>query len=170
MARAIFPNTLRCLLHHEDTKYTFAGEEYTGRKAFVVNQNSVAMLQRALKWACGYSRSSKDDFAYELRYTPRVHALAERVKVQSPVWGNDIRIGLRILSLEIRSEGGRAWKVMDDNGYIFDLRESELQTLIEQYGVETGGYSPCMYRFGVNGAHTKLLICGSDEYAKYEEE
>ena len=71
---------------------------------------------------------------------------------------------LRVISLEERGEGGRAYKVLLDNLYLIDLREDVLMELMLHKGIQVGGYVEAAFRFALNGSQFKLYWEESTEY------
>jgi hypothetical protein len=72
---------------------------------------------------------------------------------------------LRLLSLERRGRGGRAYKVIDDKGRLFDLREDTMMDAIRIGGVEKGGQFGATFVWGASST-LKLLVVGSKSYEK----
>ena len=64
---------------------------------------------------------------------------------------------LRIVGLEVRGNGGRAYKVVDENGFYFDLREDALMEGMINAGIEKGGYLKGEYVWGKIGSQTKII-------------
>jgi hypothetical protein len=71
---------------------------------------------------------------------------------------------LRILDLEVRSQGGRAYKVVDQNSNQFDLREDTLLDVIKNVGILPGGELPGTYIFSLQGSEMKLIREGSEQH------
>ncbi len=67
---------------------------------------------------------------------------------------------ITLVSLDVRSEGGRAYKVVDDNGLCFDLRESELLEMIKLHGIKPSGTTDAKFVWGVSGSQVKLVCVG----------
>ncbi len=74
--------------------------------------------------------------------------------------------GLTILSLEIRGEGGRAYKVVDDKNNLFDMRENTLLDIIKSAGIQKGGYVDDDFCWVIDGSQMRIVRVGSDEYNK----
>jgi len=70
-------------------------------------------------------------------------------------------IKLQIVGLERRSEGGRAYKVITEHGYYFDLREDVLFDAIISVGIEKDGKMGGEYIWGVLGSQMRLIRNGS---------
>lgn len=71
---------------------------------------------------------------------------------------------IKIISLEKRSEGGRAYKVMfGENNYYVDLREDVLLDSILECKIEKG-VPDCEFVWGKVGSQMKLVRVGSELY------
>lgn len=70
--------------------------------------------------------------------------------------------GYRILDLEVRSEGGRAYKVVSPEGFYVDLREDVLLDTIQEVGISPGGILNGTYLFATVGSQMKLIREGSE--------
>jgi hypothetical protein len=68
---------------------------------------------------------------------------------------------VRINGLEIRGEGGRAYKVIVAEDFYVDFRENELLWVIEHCGIRAGGIMNGEFIFAVDGSQTKLIPVGS---------
>lgn len=69
--------------------------------------------------------------------------------------------GYRIIDLEVRSEGGRAYKVVSPEGFYVDLREDVLLDTIQEVGISAGGILNGTYLFATVGSQMKLIREGS---------
>lgn len=78
-------------------------------------------------------------------------------KIMEKIINNDGKIKLRIVNLEQRSEGGRAYKVIDQNGCYFDFREDILLEAILSVGIRKGGYLNGTYLWAVLGSQNRLI-------------
>lgn len=74
---------------------------------------------------------------------------------------NDPIAGIKIVSLEIRSEGGRAYKVITPDNYYFDVREDVLMDAMIEVGVSKGGIMNGEYIWAKVGSAMKLVRIGS---------
>ncbi|MCK9154499.1 MAG: hypothetical protein M0P12_00145 [Paludibacteraceae bacterium] len=68
--------------------------------------------------------------------------------------------GYRLVGLEKRCEGGRAWKVLDSRGNLFDLREDVLLDILQNAGVENGIIKADLL-WATVGSQMKLIRKGS---------
>lgn len=73
---------------------------------------------------------------------------------------------LTILSLTVRAQGGRAYKVVDQLNRMFDLREDSLLEAIANVGILPGGILPGYWLWSLQGSEMKLIREGS---AKHQE-
>lgn len=69
---------------------------------------------------------------------------------------------LKLIGLDYRGNGGRAWKVMDENQHYFDLREDVLLDLSRTVGISPGGYLNGEYLWGKTSSEMKLIRIGSE--------
>lgn len=68
---------------------------------------------------------------------------------------------IQICGLDIREEGGRAYKVIDTDGHMFDLREEIAFEVLMKEGCLPGGHLNCQFLWGVVRSSTKLIREGS---------
>jgi hypothetical protein len=74
---------------------------------------------------------------------------------------NDPIVGLKIVSLEIRGEGGRAYKVLTPDNYYFDVREDVLMDTMLEVGISAGGLLNGTFVWARVGSEMKLVRVGS---------
>lgn len=74
---------------------------------------------------------------------------------------NDPIKGIKIVGLEIRSEGGRAYKVVTPDNYYFDVREDILMDTMIEAGISKGGILNGEYIWAKVGSAMKLVRVGS---------
>lgn len=74
---------------------------------------------------------------------------------------NTPRSGYKIVNLEIRSEGGRAYKIISPDGYYFDLREDVLLDTMLKCGIKEGGELVGEFLWAKVGSQMKLIRHGS---------
>lgn len=72
--------------------------------------------------------------------------------------------GLRVWEIAIRGNGGRAWKVIDSRGYLFDLREEPLLYAMVKHGIDPGGLLGGQWVWMRNGSQMNLVCVGSPDY------
>lgn len=73
-------------------------------------------------------------------------------------------ISITMCGLEHRREGGRAYKVVTDDGHFFDLREDVLLEAMLSQGVRKGGKLGGKYVWAVIGSQRKLVRHKSELY------
>lgn len=83
-----------------------------------------------------------------------------RGKIQEVTRKNE-PFSVQICALEIRDRGGRAYKVLDDEGHYFDLREDVLLETLLSSGCEKDGRLKGKFLWCVIGSQTKLVREGS---------
>ncbi len=71
---------------------------------------------------------------------------------------------LRLVGLEYRSEGGRAWKVIFGQDWLVDLREDVLLESLRTVGSKPGGFVEGQFVWAVVGSQTKLVRYESTLY------
>lgn len=124
-------------------KEQVAVNDITAWKCFPVNKGSDKIMETALIWARGYN---------------------EEIDVKMFEYDNIEFDDVTITNLEIRSEGGRAYKVLvkvDNNYFYVDLRESCLMDTIKTQGIEAGGKLKGKYIFIQEGSNMKLTLIDS---------
>lgn len=109
-------------------------------EAFVVDASNPRTLKTAMTWAQGYG--------------------AER-KAKVTELPNDPIASLEIVSLDIRSEGGRAWKALINGKYYVDLREDVLLDSLRNGEGVTKAELSGPFVWGCVGSHMKLMRVGS---------
>jgi len=113
---------------------------------FPVPKGNDAVLETANRWA-GKDAKTKD-------------------------WGNPILQGVRIIDIEKRVEGGRAWKVIysldypekSDGYFLVDLREDVLLDVIKTQGIAKGGILNGYFIWVQLGSQMKLVRNHSELY------
>lgn len=82
--------------------------------------------------------------------------------VEKKVRKNEKIEGLRIVGLVHRGNGGRAYKVVDKDNFLFDLREDMVMEVIEKYGIAKGGILGGSFVWGKVSNQMKLVLVGSE--------
>ncbi len=123
------------------------------RAAYVSDETNETTIERGREWARSYRHAgvSKE---FTVPNTPNFTA------------------DTRIVGLEKRAEGGRAWKVVvkwEDETYLFDLREDTLLQEILGPGIGEGGAIKSPLVWGKVGSQMKLIRVGSDIYTELVE-
>jgi hypothetical protein len=122
------------------------GQKYQVHSAFAVDADNEKRVRTAMEWSRKYTRKV---------VVGETHLDPFKVP-NSPI------TDLRILSMEIRGEGGRAYKIITPERRMFDLREDVLLDAILHTGIKKGGVLPGHYVW-VRYAPTnsKLMRLGS---------
>jgi hypothetical protein len=114
---------------------------------FPFNPESKTGLKGAQRWAvCGW----RDIFKHG-------DAIPYDVVDNTP-------IKLRLIDLEVRNRGGRAYKVLDEQNRMFDLREDQLIDTIKLFGIGPGGHLNGVFVWGIQGSQIKLVVVGGTLY------
>jgi len=71
---------------------------------------------------------------------------------------------VKIVKLEQRTEGGRAYKVIDSENRLFDLREDQVIETIATHGIKPGGEIPGFFVWAIIGSQVKMVIIGGKTY------
>ena len=137
------PDNLVYFLQKPSKRTSFDGTVYDVYPAFPADAASAAQLKTGKEWAKGWGNK-------------QFHS-----EIALP---NTPFRGLTILSLEERGEGGRAYKVITKEGYMFDMRESTLVDVLGYVGIRAGGYIDAEFQWIVDGSQKRLVRTGSKEY------
>lgn len=95
----------------------------------------------------------------------RAYVALKPWKVQEITTKNEPIKNIRVLGLDIRMNGGRAWKCVDEQDRYFDLREDVLLDLMRTVGVKEGGYLAGEYVWAKVAQTMKLVRVGSELHA-----
>jgi hypothetical protein len=125
------------------------------RKGFAVDHNSTSFQNTAEKWsnANPYLAKTLDKWDFILD-------LDTDLFEDTP---ND-PIKIRIITLEFRGDGGRAYKVVDEKNYCWDLREDVLLDAMIEVGISPGGWVNGEFVWATIGSQMKLIRVGSSLY------
>jgi hypothetical protein len=93
-------------------------------------------------------------------------------EVQTPTMleRDNTPFSITIVNLEYRCEGGRAYKVIDDEHRQFDLREDQIIEIFRHAGIKAGGCVNGQFVWGTAGSQTKMVLVGGELYTKMKEE
>lgn len=128
------------------------GESKKVMPTYPAHEYSKARMEGGLKWSNqSYGGSS------------RKVGLFRQVEIE-----NKFR-GLYLHRLEIRGEGGRAYKVAVAGEYYVDLREDQLLDIMQYAGIEKGGYINDNFCFATVGSDFRIIRVGCDEYNELKE-
>ena len=112
---------------------------------YVSDAKNKKTLETGENWAKGY-RNNKKPGKIELENVPLTD--------------------IRIIGLEIRSQGGRAYKVVIDNKYYVDLREDVLLETMIECGIEKGAKLNGEFVWAKVGSQMKLVRVGSELHSE----
>ena len=134
----------------EPSKITnLEGEVISVRDTFAYNPNSDTASETAKRWASGYyGKKCKSEFI---------------IQANSP-------FSVTITDLDVRGEGGRAYKVVDKEGRQFDLREDQILEVMKRVGINPGGQIPGLFVWGVAGSQIRLVLVGGDLHDAMDKE
>jgi len=82
---------------------------------------------------------------------------------------NTPRRGYRLVGSEVRTEGGRVWKVLTPDDYLVDLREDVFLPILLSRGVPKGPLAEIdtEFQWCVSGSQIRLEEVGSDQHQEY---
>ena len=119
------------------------GEEIQVRPIYVYNPDSKKTPKNAFEWAkrgCGAAGPEVSQF-------------------------DNLPLKVMITGLDIRSEGCRAYKVLQEStGYQFDLREDQLVEAFKYCTISPGGKISGEFVWAICGSQCKLVLVGGDLY------
>jgi hypothetical protein len=118
------------------------GGEITVRPTFPYNPDSKTASNTAHHWATMYTHGQK--------YEPEV------------VTFDNVPFSVTIVDLDIRSEGGRAYKVIDNEFRQFDLREDQVVEVMKLCGIQPRGVIPGTFVWGILGSQVRLTLVGGE--------
>jgi len=130
----------------EECERDYTGETVRYQPTFVVDADSEKMLETAKKWAQygkGYSPTYPEPECTEMDNEPFTHMYLVRV--------------------EHREEGGLAYKVVTEHGFMVDLREDEFLEAVFNHRIQDG-YIYGEYVWSRGGSQMRLVRVGSDLY------
>lgn len=118
------------------------GNEITIIDTFPYNPSSKTSPSTAKNWAEGYGWKSPRKAEYLSR--------------------DNEPFAVTITDLDVRTEGGRAYKVIDAEKHRFDLREDQVIEVMKRCGVKPGGTIPGLFCWGVWGSQLRLVLVGGE--------
>jgi hypothetical protein len=130
-------------LSFDDYKTVILSEEVT--PAFIASATSEKSIETGKEWV----RNKNFDISIE----PSL-CFVENKEITS----------IRVVGLEHRSQGGRAWKVVLPNGFFVDFREDILLETIRTVGVKEGGFLNGSFVWASIGSQIKLIRVDSELY------
>lgn len=152
--RGFLPENLVVYSRQAESFRKATGGNIRGRKAFAVNAESKSYKSTAQKWATAVSHlAPKGPNRMQM-----LMGVKKDIYVNQP---NTPQTGLELISLEHRGEGGRAYKVRTQDGYVYDLREDALLESLLVVGMPTPGVLGGEWQWGVVGSQMKLVCLGT---------
>jgi hypothetical protein len=123
------------------------GEKIMVRDTFPYNPDSKTAPDTAMRWAkpYHYANTAKET------YLPEV--LERR---------DNVPFCITITDLDVRSEGGRAYKVIDADMRRFDLREDQVLEVMKLVGIQPMGAVPGTFVWGILGSQVRLVLVGGE--------
>lgn len=122
--------------------------------AFVSDADNQKTINTGMNWAS--SMCSK--------WNPTTRQVEVTGTVQKIKKENQPISGIKVIGLEHRGEGGRAYKVVTPDGFYFDLREDVLLDTMLTRGIQPGGVLSGEYQWARVGTEMKLVRVGSQLY------
>lgn len=107
-----------------------------------------------------YNPESKTAGETALRW---VHAYWDQREVVPEIIERDNEpFSITIIDLHHRSEGGRAYKVIDSEMRCFDLREDQVMETMRDAGIEPKGKAGGQFVWGTLGSQVRLVLVGGE--------
>jgi len=134
-------------------KHKWQGGEFVAPDAYVTDAKSKTALETARNWAVR---------TYGYQTAPDANTTSPAiVEIDNEPFNT-----LRIVGMEERGEGGRAWKVITPQGWIVDLREDVfMEALFGHRITNTAGLEiKGPFRWVVNGSQMRLALVDSSLY------
>lgn len=139
-----------CYLSREASKDTdLFGNEITVKHTFPYNPDSKTAPETAERW------SGRD------HYDPKTRQYVKGPEPERLERAND-PFHINIIDLDVRSEGGRAYKVVDSDGRCFDLREDQVLEVFKHCGIHAGGWVPGQFVWGILGNQVRMVLVNGD--------
>ena len=124
--------------------------------AFPVDPTNKGRMETAKRWAENhYSTTVYKNGKYIQNPEKKEDIVIEE-------YDNDPISGVKIVDLEVRGNGGRAYKIALPNKLFVDMREDVLMEVIMKRGVSPGGILNGEFIWCRVGSETKLVLVGSD--------
>lgn len=123
------------------------GNKLSVRPTFPYNPESKTAPATAQRWARGW------------------HRYDEKVEDREPELFKNIEFDVTIMNIEKRSEGGRAYKVYDEDMRMFDLREDQVTEAIRHCGIAAGGRVCGKFTWGILNGSLKMVLVGGTSHA-----
>ena len=127
---------------------------------FPVADGDEKTLERAEKWA-------KDQCVVRDPITKNL--VSDDTKVEIITVDNEPIRNIKVLSLEGRGNGGRAYKVVIDDKYYVDMREDVLVDVMLQVGIKPGGLLNGVFIWAKLGNQLRVVRVGSELHKLLDE-
>jgi len=125
------------------------GEPIKIHDTFPYNPESKTAPNTAKRWA----NTDRYDYATKTTIVGPEPVIIDRVNEPFSV---------TITDLHFRSEGGRAYKVVDEEMRRFDLREDQVIEVMRNVGIAPGGAVPATFVWGMLGSQMRLVLVGGE--------
>lgn len=141
-----------CYISRPPSKYTdIFGKEITVQHTFPYNPDSKTSPTTAKHWATLREYDHKNQ-RYIESHSPE------------PIELKNDPFTVTIVDLDVRSEGGRAYKVIDEQNRCFDLREDQVLQVFKHVGISPGGKIPGEFVWGIQGSQVRMTLVYGDSY------
>lgn len=124
------------------------GNQISVRDTFPYNPDSKTAPETAKRWVSNAANSFRRTKSSK--------------KGPEPVERANDPFSITIIDLDVRSEGGRAYKVIDDENRRFDLREDQVIETLRNVGVNAGGKVPGQFVWGILGSQVRMVLVGGE--------
>ena len=141
----------------EDTD--LVGNKISVSPTFPYNPDSKTSPETAKRWAWTASYHLSKDGC-------RISSTTPVEKYTKTITRKNDPFSLKIIDIDARSEGGRAYIVIDDEGRRFDLREDQVLEAIAFNGIEAGGKIKGSFVWGVAASTVRLVLYGGELWTK----
>lgn len=130
---------------------------------FISDASNAKTIQTGIRWA--------QPSAYEYIFNETTKRYDHVARAVMPEVIQDVRenkpfTNIKIVSLEHRGNGGRAYKCTNEDNFWFDLREDVLLDLLIEEGISKGGYLNGSYIWARVASQMKLVRVGSELHTK----
>jgi hypothetical protein len=125
------------------------GNEITVRHTFPYNPDSKTAPKTASRWA--------DMTTWDYKTNKKIKGPKPEFleRANEP-------FSVTIINLDIRTQGGRAYKVIDAENRCFDLREDQVLEVFKRSGVLAGGQIPGQFVWGILGSQMRMVLVGGN--------
>ena len=134
--------------------------------AFITDSNNKKSIETGKKWAVGcYSPHIYTYDPVTKTHTTVPNPVPPKEAMTDTV-ANDPISRVKVVSLEERGKGGRAYKVVLPRGYYVDMREDVMLDTMKTEGISPGGYLNGRFIWARIGGQMKLVREGSSLHDK----